>query len=275
MKRIFAETQRGASPRIALTYDDGPGPDSAALASRLAELDVPATFFLLGEACESRPDAVRSMGALGGITLGSHSHSHPDLQRLDPPAIREELRRSIRTIEHLSGQTVTQFRPPYGRRSEAVAAAAGAVGLPVVLWSLNSFDWRDSAGAAAHVIRQARDGDIVLLHDTDPQVLLTSESIVEGLRAKGYEFVPVEHLLGPTQPGGVYEGSASPWTMRARWLQRFAWTVRHRGLRVAQRKLDQVWRNLQTKGARLVRRGLRINATSHPQGDAIDNTEQR
>src|SRR5690349_19885200 len=46
-------------PQVALTFDDGPGPDTPAVLDALDGAGAKATFFVLGRAALERPDLVR------------------------------------------------------------------------------------------------------------------------------------------------------------------------------------------------------------------------
>lgn len=228
---------RRPTKQVALTYDDGPGPDTADLVDFLVAENVPATFFLLGEACEARPDVVRHLATAPGITLATHGHTHADLHKLDEEGIRLELVTCKATLEELCGRNASQFRPPYGHRDERVDRVARQLGQSVILWTLNSFDWRDGEGAAKVVIRRARSGDVVLLHDTNSLAVPTTKQLVNGLRRKGFEFVPVDRIVGPLSPGATYQGAVSPLTLRLRWFRGLLWTLRHRLLSLLVRQL--------------------------------------
>ena len=68
--------------RVALTFDDGPGPETADLVRFLVDEQAAATFFVLGQNCERRPEVVTMMRDAPGIELATHSYSHPDLHHL-------------------------------------------------------------------------------------------------------------------------------------------------------------------------------------------------
>lgn len=77
----------------------------------LAERDAGSTAFVVSSAAEAYPDAVRAL-ADEGIEIASHTHSHRLLSDLDREARREELERSKRVLERLTGATVSGFRAP-------------------------------------------------------------------------------------------------------------------------------------------------------------------
>jgi chitin deacetylase len=112
----------------ALTFDDGPGPSTAALLDVLAAAGVRATFFLIGRNVEEAPwcagDVVRARGlavraAREGHLLGNHTYSHfrPDRWReLKADLLRgAEVVRSVRR-EAAVAEGPVPFRLPYGVR---------------------------------------------------------------------------------------------------------------------------------------------------------------
>jgi len=64
-----------------------------------------------------------------GITLGSHSWSHPNLARLGPGELRDELQRPLQWLhERLPDATIPWIAYPYGLHSPEVERAAEAAG---------------------------------------------------------------------------------------------------------------------------------------------------
>ena len=62
---------------------------------------------------------IRALAA-AGVRFGSHSVSHPDLARLAPDRLDEELRASRATLEDRLGTAVEHFAPPYGLTTPSV-----------------------------------------------------------------------------------------------------------------------------------------------------------
>src|SRR5947207_12269856 len=67
---------RADRPSVALTFDDGPGPDTEPILDALGERGVRATFFMVGQHVERYPETARRVIALGH-DIGNHSYSHP------------------------------------------------------------------------------------------------------------------------------------------------------------------------------------------------------
>ena len=79
---------------VALTFDDGPNPSSSnRILDTLQKYNSVATFFELGRLVNSYPDVVKREEALG-CEVGSHTHTHPNLNNLSAEAIQGELANS-------------------------------------------------------------------------------------------------------------------------------------------------------------------------------------
>jgi peptidoglycan-N-acetylglucosamine deacetylase len=70
-----------------------------------------ATFFVVGELAERYPDVVRKMSD-EGFEVASHSHTHPRFDLNTPEKNREELARSKKVLEDITGHAVLGFRAP-------------------------------------------------------------------------------------------------------------------------------------------------------------------
>jgi peptidoglycan/xylan/chitin deacetylase (PgdA/CDA1 family) len=112
--RVLCRAPRG-SARLALTFDDGPHPDTTRrVLAALASTRHRATFFLFGEKVERHPDVVREIRD-AGHTPAVHGYIH---DRLHPfrsaRRIQSELVRALDAIERVSGVRPIWFRPPVG-----------------------------------------------------------------------------------------------------------------------------------------------------------------
>ncbi|WP_313663871.1 polysaccharide deacetylase family protein [Cellulosimicrobium cellulans] len=182
---------------VALTFDDGPGADTERLLKTLAEKHVTATFFLVGTNVEKRPDVVRDTAA-GGHLLANHTWDHPQLTTLDDDEVRAELERTQDAITEASGETPTFLRPPYGDVDDRVRSVATRTGLQVILWNLDTLDWKtkDAAETRRRAVEGARPGSVVLMHDIHATTVDAVPGIIDDLRAEGYTLVTVD-LLAP------------------------------------------------------------------------------
>jgi peptidoglycan/xylan/chitin deacetylase (PgdA/CDA1 family) len=156
------------APRVALSFDDGPDPDSTpAVLDALDEAGVTATFFVVGEQLERHWQIAREAQARGH-ELGLHGHGHPAHHVLSPAGARDEVARGVGAFEAALGRRPALFRPPYGRFSEASFAACGSLSLRPVYWSAWGMDWEEIGPdrIAELSCRDLADGMVLLLHDS-------------------------------------------------------------------------------------------------------------
>lgn len=173
-------------PTIALTFDDGPHPESTlALLATLVAAGHRATFFVCGQQVEHHPQLLLALHQ-AGMWIGNHSYSHTNLTGLDRAAVAQELGRTQRIIRELTGTAPTLFRPPYGDTDPEVRAAAAAEGLTEVLWTTDTRDWAGAqATQIAAVAGQAPAGGVVLLHDGYPATVGALPAILRAWSARG------------------------------------------------------------------------------------------
>lgn len=170
-----------------------------ALLDALAELDVKATFFLVGKQVEAHPDIVRRM-VREGHEIGNHTYSHRYLPLARSKSVLAELAATDRVLETVTGTVPSLARPPYGGRSPRNVQAFKRAGKQLVTWDVNSNDWKGAGPeeVARRVVARTRPGSIVLLHEAREGGEVTIEAvrmIVPQLRARGFELATVSGLL--------------------------------------------------------------------------------
>ena len=98
--QVLGKTEwRGGSNKnaVALTFDDGPSPDTENLLDVLNDENVRATFFLIGKNVEQYPETVRRI-VRENHEIGNHSFSHPIYLFKTARRTRDELERTQRVI---------------------------------------------------------------------------------------------------------------------------------------------------------------------------------
>lgn len=186
---------------VALTFDDGPGRWTEQILDELDTAGVRATFFELGSNVATRPDVTRDVVRRGHV-LGSHTYSHANLSKLSFAAQRAELEQASQAFTDAGVPVPKLVRPPYG----AFNASSRALGVPLILWNVDSEDWknRDAKATTDLVMSQVRRNSIVLLHDIHQSTAEAVPGIIDQLRATGYVLVTVPQLVGSAVPGSAY-----------------------------------------------------------------------
>lgn len=196
-------------PRIALTFDDGPDPQTTPqVLAELSRHRVRATFFVIGARAQAHPELLRAMAA-AGHQIENHSLHHAwTTAFLSQARIERELAQTQQLIARATGRAPSWFRPPIGILSPPIAAAAGALGLRLCGWSGKSRDgWAATEhGAALRRLQRAlRPGAILLLHDASergsrptlaPALL---RELLPQISAHGLQAVTLDELVQPVR----------------------------------------------------------------------------
>lgn len=182
-------------PRIALTFDDGPGPYTERLLDGLKERGVKASFFLIGRSVKEYPEAVKRMEEEGHL-IGNHTYSHVKLKGLSPEETRREIQKTDEAVYEITGKHVAYLRPPFGEWEEDLELTYPV--LPV-MWTVDPLDWttENVEEIVDRVVTQAEENDMILLHDCYDSSVEAALRIVDRLLAEGFDFVRVDELLIP------------------------------------------------------------------------------
>ena len=193
---------------VALTFDDGPsGKYTRALLDGLYDRGVKATFLLCGYRMKDYPDITQRIFD-EGHEIGYHGYSHNNMKDMSRRDIAAELSDSAALLPE--GCTPVFLRPPGGCCSDAVRQVAEVRDLAILNWSVDPRDWatRDTSAVERSVLKQIKDGDIVLLHDMSNSSVRASLDIIDSLMKEGFEFVTVSQLAKirntRLKPGQVY-----------------------------------------------------------------------
>jgi|GEM_PF-2133737 len=160
-----------------------------------------ATFMLGGLWAKNHVSEVRSLQAMG-MEIGSHGYSHRHVGSLDMAGNLEEIDRAQEAIKGASGTTPTLYAPAYGELSPTVLKAATGRHLTVVMWSIDTIDWRPWHTPdiiRSRVLGRLTPGAFILIHPTDR----TAEAIgplLDALSERGFRATTVSDLLakGPS-----------------------------------------------------------------------------
>jgi peptidoglycan/xylan/chitin deacetylase (PgdA/CDA1 family) len=195
---VYCGGRRGRD--IALTFDDGPGPNTRFALRLLRRNHARATFFIVGMELQRFPRMPRREATIAAI--GDHTWTHPMLTKLSIPAVRSEVERTKQAAAQAAGVGVTLFRPPYADRSAATGAVVRKLGLLEVLWSVDSLDWQGATPPQilANVTAGLRPGSIVLMHENRGQTIKALRFLLPAIRRKHLRMVTVPELLATDPP---------------------------------------------------------------------------
>ena len=181
-----------------LTFDDGPNSQTPALLAVLDELEVPATFFLVGANVAERPDEAK-MILDAGHAVGCHTmyHSYGKLKE-STGYVERDIGRFMDAMRAVDPAFTTDlFRFPGGSTGYSSGTRRFVRDLGFA-W----FDWDVSNGDAQYKfdsdreqltfttkrLDQAGDVIILLMHEGKPRTCRVLPDVVDHLRKQGYEF---------------------------------------------------------------------------------------
>lgn len=188
----------GVGKRIAITFDDGPVPNTNAVLDVLDRYQARATFFCIGKNIEAHPDILKRIKA-GGHEIGNHSYSHSYFfSFFSKKKIIEEIEHANKLLKNITGLDCDLFRPPYGVMNPPIAKAVSQKCMKVIGWNLRSFDTstKDHNKVIRRIKRGIKPGAVILLHDDRQNTPAILEAVLNYARQENYECVDVKTIFG-------------------------------------------------------------------------------
>ncbi len=183
------------SPKVSLTFDDGPNPKTTEkILAILDKYKISATFFCVGGKVEQHPKLAKLIHEKGHRIL-SHSFSHKDLTTLDSLDLINEIQQTNQEICKITQYPPRWIRPPYGKIDERTLQVLRQQNMGVIYWSLDVFDWLETPKFILNSIQNlTRNDEIILLHEKK-QTLKILPQIIKKLQEKNYKIVPLHNLI--------------------------------------------------------------------------------
>lgn len=186
-----------AKHQIAITLDDGPHPRrSARILDILKSYGVRVTYFQTGENAKAMPE-ISARAAHEGHSVGSHSYSHQQLNKIAARDAQEEILKGREAVAGAVGYDTPFFRFPYGARNGSLQTFVKQQGLSTFFWNMDSLDWkyRDVNVLWQKTLAQLdlEQGGIFLFHDIHEQTVILLPRLLDELAARGWTtvvFVP-------------------------------------------------------------------------------------
>lgn len=182
---------------IALTFDDGPNTTTTnEVLDVLEKYGIKASFFLIGNNIDSESAKSVKRAYDMGCEIGNHSKTHSYMDKMSVDEIVAEVEETNERIADIIGEEPKFFRPPYISFNKDMV---DNIDMPFIA-GYGANDWVDEYTAehrAELVIRQARDGGIILLHDAkgNSQTVQALDIIIPELQSQGYEFVTISEVF--------------------------------------------------------------------------------
>ena len=191
---------------VALTFDDGPNePYTSQILNILKQHNVKATFFPVGENIIRHKSIIMKMKNDGHV-IGNHSFSHAFFAPIFSPDFKDQIVRSQKVIENVTGQAPVLFRPPWFFRTKKMLQTARKLGFTTITGTFAS-NWEvfkvNPNKIANDAFRRTHPGTILVFHDGYNNKKTDRTKTVEAIRTLipkllkvGYKFVTVPELFG-------------------------------------------------------------------------------
>ncbi|WP_245974403.1 polysaccharide deacetylase family protein [Thermomonospora umbrina] len=187
----------GRPPRtLSLTIDDGPHPEyTPQMLDLLAEHEVTATFFIVGEMVREYPKIARRI-ADAGHQICNHTMTHPSpFDKIGGRRIHREIAEAHARIAEATGVVPKFFRSPGGAWSKLVYEKTAQYGMIPIGWEVDPSDWsRPGVGRIRRTLLEAKAGAILLTHDGGgdrSQTIAALRQVLPKLKKRGMTFVPL------------------------------------------------------------------------------------
>jgi peptidoglycan-N-acetylmuramic acid deacetylase len=185
---------------VYLTFDAGyENGNVAKILDVLKEEQVPAAFFILGGLIKRAPELVLRMKEEGHL-ICNHTNRHRDMSGFGDSDFFAELESLETLYKDLTGERLAPYyRPPEGRFSRDNLACAQKNGYKTIFWSFAYPDWDnhkqpDIARASETILKNAHNGEVMLLHPTSAMNAAILRDVIAALRAEGYRFGTLDEL---------------------------------------------------------------------------------
>ena len=235
----YTVEQYGYQPKkVALSFDDGPDAEwTPKILDVLKKYNVKGTFFMIGEVAEDNVGVMQRVYR-EGHEIGNHTWSHPDISDISNRQVDLEMNLTERLFASKLGVQPLYFRPPYSIDQEpdtndqaAPVERIQGLGYVVIGNKIDTNDWDEHPRKTPKEITDGvfqtiadmktqpwNKGSVILLHDGGGDRSATVAALpvlIEALRARGYEIVPVSELVGKTRAEVM-----PPLTAHQRWQAR-------------------------------------------------------
>ncbi len=172
--------------------------DTAKILDILARNNVHVTFFMTGGWVEKYPEDVKAIAA-AGHDLGNHSENHKKMSELNTDECKQEILSVNDKVKALTGSDMFLFRPPYGDYNNNLITTTRSINYYPIQWDVDSLDWKnygvDSIINTVLNHKHLGNGSIILMHNGAKYTADALESVIKGLKEKGFEIVPISQLI--------------------------------------------------------------------------------
>ncbi len=170
--------------------------DIDSILETLKNNNVHITFFIVGDWVDKYPEAVKKINE-AGHEIGSHSNTHPHVNKLSAEKNLEEINLSVAKIQKITGQKANIYRAPYGEYNNTVIKTAEENGYYTIQWNLDTLDYKGLTGEQMwnRLKNKLENGAIILSHNGTKHTADSLDMLIKNIKSKGYEIITVSQLI--------------------------------------------------------------------------------
>ena len=186
---------------IYLTFDEGyENGYTEKILDILKDEQVPAAFFVVKPYITQNPQLIKRMADEGHLVC-NHSSHHPSMASItDPEKFSKEFTEVEEAYKEIVGSDMPRFfRPPMGKYSINSLKQTKELGYKTIFWSFAYKDWlKDDQPTEEYAIKKITNGVhpgcIMLLHAVSKTNTNVLKTVIEKIKADGYEFKSLDEL---------------------------------------------------------------------------------
>ena len=170
--------------------------DIDSILETLKNNDVHITFFMVGNWVDKYPEAVKKINE-AGHEIGSHSNTHPHVNKLSAEKNLEEINLSVSKIQKITGKKTDLYRAPYGEYNDIVIQTAQKNGYHTIQWNLDTLDYEGLTGDEMwdRIKNKLDNGSIILSHNGTKHTADSLDMLIKNIKAQGFEVTTVSDLI--------------------------------------------------------------------------------
>lgn len=154
------------------------------------------TFSLTGRWANENTELVKEIER-HNHEIANHGYQHVDHDKLNYQENYDAISKANDILEEILGKSPKYFGPPSGAFNEDTVKAAKDLDYSVIMWSVDTIDWREDSTKELIYDRVTKDinpSDIVLMHPTENTVKALPE-IIDYLFDNGYKIGTINDIL--------------------------------------------------------------------------------
>ena len=163
------------------------------------------TFFVTGQWAEKNPELVKQMNE-AGHSIQNHGYKHLHFNQLSYPQIKEQIMKTEKIVEQLTGKKTIYFASPYGEYNNNLISTVNEINYSLIMWSIDTVDWElpSADTIVKRVMNKMHNDAIILMHPTKPTLEALPDLLTQ-IEKQGYQMQTLDKIIIPSNDSGQDE----------------------------------------------------------------------